>query len=58
MTNIDLTSAQVYLLLGSIYVRKRTIDSLLPTFISEQLIEAYNEEMSELVKLENKLLGI
>jgi hypothetical protein len=58
MTNIDLTSAQVYLLLGSIYVRKRTIDSLLPTFISEQLIQAYNEEMAELVKLENKLLAI
>ena len=58
MTNIDLTSAQVYLLLGSIYVRKRTINSLLPTFTSEQLIQAYNEEMVELVKLENKLLEI
>jgi hypothetical protein len=58
MTKIDLTSAQVYLLLGSIYVRKRTINSLLPTFISEKLIKAYNEEMVELEKLENKLLGI
>ena len=58
MTNIDLTSAQVYILLGSIYVRKRTIDSLLPTFISQQFIQAYNEEMAELVKLENKLLAI
>ena len=58
MANIDLTSAQVYLLLGSIYVRKRNIDSLLPTFTSEQLIEAYNEEMAELVELENKLLAI
>jgi len=51
MTNIDLTPAQVYLLLGSIYVRKRTIDSLLPTFISEQLIEAYDKEKAELVIL-------
>jgi hypothetical protein len=58
MTNIDLTPAQVYLLLGSIYVRKRTIDSLLPTFISEQLIEAYDKEKAELVILENKLLEI
>ena len=58
MTKIDLTSAQVYLLLSSIYVRKRNIDTLLPTFTSDVLIEAYNKEMVELLKLENKLLAI
>ena len=56
MTNIDLTPAQVYLLLLCIHVRKKNIDTLLPTFTSEILIEAYDKEKNELVILENKLL--
>jgi hypothetical protein len=58
MTNIDLTPAQVYLLLLCIHVRKKNIDTLLPTFTSEILIEAYDKEKTELVILENKLLEI